>query len=273
MSFNFNVQGITTVDNTQTGSSTVIDTISPQNIKGLCYWIDGEINTRKGQDRSYKGMQNLVGGDYISKVPSGMQESMNGTPVFGDKWCTLGGTGFMPNFASTEQTIELCVEFNAKPYTFSNIIYVLHVPGDMEIWFGDNQDTIVRRLTFHLFESGAVSLDVNKEMAANYNQRLYAAVRFKTGNPPEAELFINGISTGVPVTGKNTTLSSSGYNCGICGLGNTSTSSVVPTESNKTPNGAFYGSTTKLYTLRRWTRCLSNEEILQNYKLDYSRFI
>lgn len=178
----------------------------------------------------------------------------------------------MPNFASTEQTIELCVEFNAKPYTFSNIIYVLHVPGDMEIWFGDNQDTIVRRLTFHLFESGAVSLDVNKEMAANYNQRLYAAVRFKTGNPPEAELFINGISTGVPVTGKNTTLSSSGYNCGICGLGNTSTSSVVPTESNKTPNGAFYGSTTKLYTLRRWTRCLSNEEILQNYKLDYSRF-
>lgn len=81
MSFNFNVQGITTVDNTQTGSSTVIDTISPQNIKGLCYWIDGEINTRKGQDRSYKGMQNLVGGDYISKVPSGMQESMNGTPV------------------------------------------------------------------------------------------------------------------------------------------------------------------------------------------------
>ena len=43
MSFNFNVQGITTVDNTQTGSSTVIDTISPQNIKGLCYWIDGEI--------------------------------------------------------------------------------------------------------------------------------------------------------------------------------------------------------------------------------------
>lgn len=63
MTFNFNVHGITPDDvNTGGGggSATVIKALSPTNTAGLCLWLDGQCNTRQGNDHTKTYMENLV---------------------------------------------------------------------------------------------------------------------------------------------------------------------------------------------------------------------
>lgn len=64
MTFSFNVKGLTPQDAQNQGSggsgTTVVETLSPTNCAGCSLWLDGQCNTRQGNDHSKKYMENLV---------------------------------------------------------------------------------------------------------------------------------------------------------------------------------------------------------------------
>ena len=249
------------------------DSISPQNIGGLCVWLDAEINTRKGvHDESVNGMENLVYTPYVKKTATvGCLEKLNGTPTFGEKSCKLGGTMFVPSYHQTALTFEFMGSFDSN--VFDNVITQQLLLNNIT---GGGYQIMFTPTAFHYQVYNSSSTRVKKlqyftdiEVGKTY----HIAITDVLGSTGTTKLYIDGEQVDITLetdsTG-GTCPTGTLRNMGIMGVNSTSTSSVFPVSSNG--QGAFYGEYTNINTMRLWTRVLSADEIKANYNRDKKRF-
>lgn len=249
------------------------DSITPNNIGGLCVWLDAEINSRAGvHDESVNGMQNLVYTPLIKKTATvGCLEKLNGTPTFGEKSCKLGGTMFVPCYHQTSFTFEFMGHFDSN--VFNNVItqqlllnnitgggyQIMFTPTALHYQAYNSSSTRVKKLQY--------SIDI--EVGKTY----HIVITDVLGSKGSTKLYIDGEQVDITLETDNTgAVCPSGTirNMGIMGVNSTSTTSVFPVSSNG--QGAFYGEYTHINTLRLWSRVLSADEIKQNYIADKRRF-
>ena len=277
MTFSFNVKGLTPQDaNTGTGGGgeTPAGGVLPKNIAGLVMCLDGEINSRSGvHDESINGMQNLLYAPYANKSSTtGCLEVLNGTPTFTDKGCKLGGTCFYPSYSHNNWSFEMCLELGAARLSNGNHWIIQNVGkissyGGFQIFINDNAKAVYFQATS---TSGAAAKNIKIPLTSN---KVYFAVTSILNTANSTKMYLNGeeVQLTSPADGIAAALNAE-MNVSLGGQNSTSTSSTTPTNSNETPEGAFYCINDIFYSVRQWNRILSAEEIKQNYLQDKKRF-
>lgn len=114
MTFNLNLAGITSADvygSTGNVSSESIESISPDKLHGLCFWLDGQCNTREGKDHSKTYMENLVYNKPQTTAVGTQEYLQNGTGnVWDGDMLNLGTYAYYPYICYPKMTIEAVVK-------------------------------------------------------------------------------------------------------------------------------------------------------------------
>lgn len=278
MAFNFNVKGLTPQDAQNTGSSSggggssSPASVTPQNLGGLCLYLDAEINSRKGvRDESVNGMQNLVYTAFKQSKGLGCLEQLNGKATFKDKAITLGGTCYYPNYDLDELTIEVVFQVNDNEATNATSVLL------DTAWGGGFQITyyeVDNRVGFAAYDTSGNNAKRAIGFSDFKSQKRYVTVTTKLSEANSTSIYIDGVkldSSAVTLDGTTGTMST-GYNMGIGGIKNSSTSSVAYNSSSPNGHGVFRCPNIDFSLLRMWSRKLSDSEVVANYNNDKRRF-
>jgi len=96
-----------------------------ENIKGLCFWIDGQCNTRAGLDHSKAYMENLVWNVPYTKTSTGNPEVFGTGNVWNGDYLKLNNYAFYPQVASEQTTVEILFYYDSDRDTVTNGTYLL----------------------------------------------------------------------------------------------------------------------------------------------------
>lgn len=236
----------------------------PTACNGLCFWLDGDCNTRNGLDRSKKYMENLMWSRPLTETIGNREHTAYYKDnVWVDNFLRLNeGYAYYPQpycTATNEYTVEVVVKVLQ---TFSNDSQVI-------MSFGSGT-----RGSFHVYVSvdNVVYIyfkDLNNvdhsffpnSRKIELNQSIYAYFRIRT----------NTIDCGYPGLNAYKSLNAhpTGHNEAFsCGLNvSTSSSSSIPTN----PTRHAYGNVA-VGMIRFWSKALSDEEIRLNYRDAKNRF-
>ena len=229
-----------------------------ENIKGLCFWIDGQCNTRAGLDHSKGYMENLVWNVPYAKTSTGNPEAFGTGSVWNGDYLKLNNFAFYPQVASSQITVEILFYYDSDRDTVTNGTYLLCNRLSSAGWAlqgGSETDNRVLCLT---------GSDEQYYLPA----REYGAINYlvATFNTTEGKASMRVLNTGeemldIPMT--DLTVKSS-FNMGMGIAAGTSISSTSSTKNRWC--GVNIGMA------RIWTRLLTEEEIQTNYEEVKARF-
>jgi hypothetical protein len=89
--------------------------VQPNKINGCAFWVDGDVNSRYGVNRAYKGLQNIL---YCPPFGSNIEEietvrQTNNT--WNNNFLTLGNYSDYPYLLSSNMTIEVVMKLTKTP--------------------------------------------------------------------------------------------------------------------------------------------------------------
>ena len=253
MTFNFNIGGITPQDaqNQGGGGTTAVESLSPTKTAGLMLWLDGQCNTRQGNDHTKKYMENLVW-----NVPT--ETDVTNREVFpsatsGNVWgendfLKLATYAYYPVCTSGQLTLELVFKTDSDA---DGIINPFRQDGGSNAGFytAINQVSDGSEIQLSFAANVGVKQAVEQDKAYYFAGTIEGAI---------AKTFLNGVSASFT--------SDVAYNA-------VSTTNV-PAGIGLAPNGADSSrwKGLNLAMLRLWNRVLSDSEILANYEDAKKRF-
>lgn len=240
------------------GSNLILETgggdVTPNKIAGLCLWIDGDCNTRNGNDHSKDYMENLVYNPPYTSTWGTIEAVDNGDNTWNGNLLQYGSWAHYPYISNQELTIDCVVKITSRTTRVGLVQcaysggFVLDIPeNETNFQFRARDNSSSSYLTlktpfeydklYYLactIQDGKITLKVNEVNLSNTN--------FSTLVQPTAL-----VSTAV---GTGSTTSSGGNTAGNYKL--------------------WYGL--NLGMLRIWNRALTDEEIQANYQEAKTRF-
>lgn len=245
--------------------------LSPAKMAGLCFWLDGEINSRAGmRNQAINGMQNLVWNALTGSSAAGYTEKLNGTPTFYEKGMKLGGTCFYPSYNFDDVTVEFAVEFGSLALEDgNNIHYILDSRSGatgFQVYTAEalaEGDMIVR------FEGGNWAKNVT---VRTKSKRFHCVITSKMSVANSTKIYLDGELANFSGGDAIATRKTANAPLSVGGTTESRMVSTTPTASNPWIAGAFYAPDDIFHLVRMWSRQLSEEEIKENYEEAKTRF-
>ena len=237
------------------GSGEVVS--KTQNIKGLCFWIDGQHNTRAGLDHSIGYMENLMWNVPASETGTGNAEVFGGDSVWNGDYLKLTNYAFYPQVASPQVTVEMLFYIDDDVDTVTNGMYFLCSRLSSKGWSIQLGSESGGRTFF------ITGMDADKYLPARErNKPYYVVATFDTENN-YCKLAV--LNTGEVAECEHTTLGTTTlFNLGLGIAANTGTGATSSTKNR------WVGLNIGMAKI--WTRLLSDDEIQENYQEVKARF-
>jgi hypothetical protein len=229
-----------------------------ENIKGLCFWIDGQCNTRAGLDHSKAYMENLVWNVPHTKTSTGNAEVFGTGNVWNGDYLKLNNYAFYPQVASEQTTVEILFFYDEDRDSVTNGTYVLCNRASSSGWAIQGGSADAGRTLLLTGSDEQYRLPAREYGAINY----LVLIIDTTQNKASMRILNTGEEVlDIPMTDLAVKAS---FNMGLGIAAGTSTSSTSSTKNRWC--GLNIGMT------RVWTRLLTEEEIQNNYQEVKARF-
>ena len=232
--------------------------LAAEQVKGLCFWIDGQCNTRAGLDHSKDYMENLVWNVPYSKTSTANSEAFGTGNVWNGDYLKLNTYAFYPQVASEQTTIEVLFYYDSDRDTVTNGTYILCDRLSSNGWAiqGGSAD------------AGRALLLTGADEQYRFPAREYGAINYLvvTIDTTQSKASMRVLNTGeemldIPLSDQKVKTS---FNMGLGIAAGTSTSATSSTKNRWC--GVNIGMA------RIWTRILSEDEIQANYQEVKKRF-
>lgn len=257
-----NKNGTYSYDEGYQGLSSVTINISPSptDNAGLCFWLDGDCNTRQGLDRSKNYFENLV---WIPPLNQSAGNIERWKPENSSTWNNLkpnmlnigANALFSDLFCSDRMTLEVVFMFTSIPSTYTNIINTNTDSGYNFAVYNDGAN-------IGIIDSDGWNTSTSLSWKNNeINTPHYLCATFNCNN---GKCTIQQDTNNVVQTTLNNIIqrSTSGVSSGIFG-NNTTNSTIMP---------SIKYDSIAVGMIRAWTRVLSENEIARNYQDAINRF-
>ena len=232
------------------------------NCAGLCFWLDGDCNTRQGLDRSKTYFENLVwiptpapsiGNVEVWKTPA--SNSWNNTKT---NMLNIGTNALFPDlFCARQMTLEAVVMFTDTPTTYTNLIATNTTVGyNFAVYAAGGNIGLVTSQAWDTSTSITWS-------GSAINTPHYVCVTFNVDTGVAS--FQDGLTnkTSHTLSGNILTRATGATACsGVFGKNNS---------SSTTPGDSQF-SNIAVGMIRAWNKVLSNNEIIENYNDAKNRF-
>ena len=259
MTFSFNVRGLTPQD-AQTGGGgttpTPIPTLDPAKAAGICFWIDGQYNTRAGKDNTKTYLENLCWNNIQSNVDGNLEYFTNTNQnVWDGDYLKLGTYAYYPwvfnQNVTLEATIKISETQHAARMVFSTAYrsgFYLQINSANKVVFG--------------FRQGDKYINITSDIELEYNKPYYIGATLDT-HSNKAVLNVFSIDKNEK---KTTVIESALVNA-------TGANSGVGTQamSGTAMNGERWDGLS-IGMIRCWNRALTDSEIQENYEDCKKRF-
>jgi hypothetical protein len=107
------------------GGGTTEGGLTLQDARGLCFWIDGQCNTRAGKNHDIKYMENLMWNEPYTKTITGNTESIGGDSEWDGDYLKLTNYAFYPQMPDTKVTAETLFFYDEDRDSVTNGTYVI----------------------------------------------------------------------------------------------------------------------------------------------------
>lgn len=260
MTFSFNIGGITPQDAQNQdagggGSTTIIDSISPQKAGGICFWLDGQCNTRAGKDHTKTYLENISWVNSNSNINGNLEYFTNtAANTWDGDFLKLGTYAYYPFIYSSNVSMESVIKIN-EIESPSLMVYSTAYGCGFYVLIDD-----VRKVRFGYRQGSNYSI-ITSDTVLEYSTPYYIACVFDSNT--NASLTI--LNESVSETKTAEIISPFVYVANInAGVG-------TQAMNNTNINGERWNGLS-LGMVRGWNRVLTDTEILQNYQDVKKRF-
>lgn len=233
------------------------DGMTPEKTAGLCFWLDGDCNTRNGLDRSKKYFQNLVWARPFQESTGSLEyiESNGSSNTWDDNYLMINNYAYYP-YMIDNSGCDYTIEAVFKIVNSKSMIFLGMASGSGFSFFMNAENKLqwmVRDSATNTYKTCASSA-----LESNVNYYAYAQLNSTTGAISLTIPALSEVKTDAITSIKNPT---SVINAGFATNANTSTAK----------NGDYVGAC-KVGMVRVWHRLLTSDELNKNYADCKNRF-
>lgn len=255
MTFSFNVKGLTPQDVNTGSGETPTGGVFPKNIAGLSLWLDGQCNTRQGNDHTKTYLENLVWSNTKSTENGNLEYFTNTSQnIWDGDFLKLGTYAYYPRIHADSVSLEAVVKIT-KSNSITRIIYSSAYASGLFLVIGPDDKPKFQ------YRQGSNYGTIISDSAIELDTPYYIAGIFDRNS--NASLYIKGLNTDYLKTGEVTTDLSYKDSINASVGANASTTTDA---KDKNFDGLSIGM------VRGWNRALTDEEIQNNYNDAKKRF-